>query len=446
MSTIRLRRSNVQGNVPTVKDLQLGEVAVNTHDGKMFFVRDDETGQPILREVGLADKTDKVLYVSPTTGHDTKNNGSTIAEAFATINRALQVATSKTTIYLKSDDHYLNNDAGGVNIPSFVAIVGDNLRTTSIFPTTPTNDLFYVNNGAYITGVTFRGYESPAAAISFNPDGSAGSIVTSPYVQNCSSITTTGTGMRIDGNYVTGLRSMVADAFTQINAGGIGIHLLNRGYAQLVSIFTVSCADGILAEDGGMCSLTNSNCSFGTRGLKATGGSPALYTGTTSGTAAILQSDVVITGLSEKPKYGDAIKFFGIDKYFTVDAATDLNAGSSTVTLLEQLEEEIPDAISVEFLQRSFISASSITFEYIGTGTGLYDTPRSGAFPIQENEVVQDTANNLGLVRFTSTDQKGDFRIGEDLLINRETGLIEGLGFDRSLFAVMTPFILAVEG
>lgn len=443
MSIIRHKRSNIEGNVPDPSQLEGGEIAVNTHDGKMYFTRDKD-GSISIREVGLADVTDNVLYVSAT-GSDEDNNGTTIAEAYASLNQALSVATTGTTVFLKSGNHILDNDAGGVNIPEFVSIVGDNLRTTNIRPSTATNDLFYVNKGSYVTGVTFRDYESPAAAISFNPDGSAGNITTSPYIQNCSSITTTGTGMRVDGNYVTGLRSMVCDAYTQINSNGIGIHLLNKGYAQLVSIFTVACADGILTESGGMCSLTNSNCSFGINGLRSTGTSATLYSGTTVGTAIATTSDIVLTNLTERPKYGDAIKFDGIDEYFTVESCTELVGADATVTLLESLDFDIGGGINVDFSQRSLISASSITFEYIGTGTDLYNTPRSGAFPIEENEIVQDV-NNAGQVYFTSTDHKGNFKIGSELTINRDAGIIEGLAFDRSLFAVMTPFILAIEG
>lgn len=443
MSSILNKRSNVEGRAPTTEQIDNGEIAINTHDGKMFFRRDKD-GSLSVREVGIADRTDNVLYVSET-GSDTDNDGSTIADAFRTLNQALSVAQPGTTIFLKSGDHILTNTTGGVNIPQRVSIVGDNLRTTNIRPSVQTNDLFYVNLGCYITGVTFRDYVAPSAAVSFNPDGSAGEITTSPYIQNCSSITTTGTGIRIDGSYVTGLRSMVADAFTQINSNGIGVHLLNRGYAQLVSIFTVSCADGILCENGGMCSLTNSNCSFGTRGLRATGTSPTLYSGTTVGTAIATTSTIEMTGLTEQPKYGDAIKFAGIDTYFTVENSTTLTGSNSTVTLLESLDEDIGPGISVDFSQRSLIAASAITFEYVGTGTEIYATPRSGAFPVQENEVVQD-ANNAGQVYFTSTDHKGDFRIGEELLINRDAGVIEGVTFDRSLFAVLTPYILAIEG
>ena len=77
--------------------------------------------------------------------------------------------------------------------------------------------------------------------------------------------------MRVDGSVVTGLRSMVVDAYTQYNQGGIGVHHLNRGNTQLVSIFTISCDISIMCETGGFCSLTNSNTSFGDFGMYASG-------------------------------------------------------------------------------------------------------------------------------------------------------------------------------
>jgi len=96
------------------------------------------------------------------------------------------------------------------------------------------------------------------------------------------------------------------------------------------------------------------------------------------------------------------------------------------------------------FLQISLISASSQTFEYVGTGTNiLTSTPRLGGIPIQANEIREA---NGGRVNYTSTDQFGDFRIGPGLLISEEAGVIEGTTLDRSLFAVLTPYILALEG
>ena len=46
---------------------------------------------------------------------------------------------------------------------------------------------------------------------------------------------------------------------------------------------------------------------------------------------------------------------------------------------------------------------------------------------------------------YTSTDQAGNFRIGNDLQINQETGTISGRAFSKSLFTEMTPFILALS-
>lgn len=48
---IKLKRSDVEGKVPTTGSLEFGELAVNTFDGRVFFKRDDgveETIQHIL--------------------------------------------------------------------------------------------------------------------------------------------------------------------------------------------------------------------------------------------------------------------------------------------------------------------------------------------------------------------------------------------------------------
>ncbi|PWG16151.1 hypothetical protein [Salibaculum griseiflavum] len=42
---LKLRRSAVAGKVPTTAQLELGELAVNTHDGRLFLKQDDGTEQ-----------------------------------------------------------------------------------------------------------------------------------------------------------------------------------------------------------------------------------------------------------------------------------------------------------------------------------------------------------------------------------------------------------------
>jgi hypothetical protein len=50
--TVKLKRSAVPGKVPATSDLDLGELAVNTHDGKLYIKKDD--GAASIVEVGGA--------------------------------------------------------------------------------------------------------------------------------------------------------------------------------------------------------------------------------------------------------------------------------------------------------------------------------------------------------------------------------------------------------
>ena len=49
-NTFRLKRSAVQGRVPTTSDLQLGELDLNTYDGKLYTKKDDGTASVV--EIG----------------------------------------------------------------------------------------------------------------------------------------------------------------------------------------------------------------------------------------------------------------------------------------------------------------------------------------------------------------------------------------------------------
>lgn len=102
-----------------------------------------------------------------------------------------------------------------------------------------------------------------------------------------------------------------------------------------------------------------------------------------------------------------------------------------------------PDGATVNFYQRSYMSASGYVFEYVGAGIDYGALPQRGvADPKQAQEVVM---LDSGKVFFTSTDQNGDFRIGPGLVISQATGVLSGRTFTRSLFANLTPFILAIE-
>ena len=50
-NTVRLKRSAVAGKVPLTTDLALGEIAINTRDGKIYIKQSDGTTDTIV-EVG----------------------------------------------------------------------------------------------------------------------------------------------------------------------------------------------------------------------------------------------------------------------------------------------------------------------------------------------------------------------------------------------------------
>jgi len=386
-----------------------------------------------------------VYYVSKS-GLDS-NSGNSLGQAFLTIRRAVEVASNYITnnpaqrvcIFVKAGDYTENNP---ILVTPNITIWGDNLRSVTVRPSNPALDIFQVQNAVYIAGMTFRDHVSPAAAVAF-PPGGAGVITTSPYVQNCSSITTTGAGMIVDGNLASGLKSMVTDAYTQVNQGGIGVKITNGGYAQLVSIFTICCQEGVVVENGGYCSITNSNTSFGTYGLVARGKVTQGLTGLVNG-ANQIGSNILINGLASQPTTDLALSFDAGVTLYDIWFATPITSGQSLITISEQLTIPPTNGAQVTFYKRSAINASSHTFEWVGTGNTLATAlPATGAMPIQANEVIMETG---GLVVYTSTDQRGDFRIGDQLTINGSSGTITGETFNKSLFAVMTPYILAIEG
>ncbi len=43
VAKIKHKRTNTPGKVPTTSDLEVGEILLNTADGKLFFKKDDNT-------------------------------------------------------------------------------------------------------------------------------------------------------------------------------------------------------------------------------------------------------------------------------------------------------------------------------------------------------------------------------------------------------------------
>ena len=533
-------------------------------------------------------QTKRTLWVSKN-GCDT-NSGLLEGDAKYTIAAAAAIAQEGDTIKVRSGVYIENNPVG---LRTDVAITGEDLRLVTVVPSNTNRDVFHVRRGCLIENLSFAGAtittnHPRCGAVAFPPtqesvnsgldfqaisgftplgpanEGAAGRW-RSPYVRNCTNFMTGSIGMKINGDHAdaafTGtnnggqdLKSMVCDSFTQYNEAGIGVSISNNGYAQLVSIFTIGCEIGIGVSSGGQCDLTNSNSSFGIKGLVADGFGDIEFTGITTNGATDAQSDTIVSvdtkdsgnniripfdgqgvyfeldmnnyddttstdtvtaplqvirsievinggndgdysagappiiTLNESPQGPESIlpefspnvsaagTITSVDVLnsgrnflptqnltatissgnatfkvntdpilFTVSEATDSSAisGISTVTFNEFIPYPVFNDTPVKFVRLSRIITSSHSFEYIGAGTDINTSnPFQGGKPIPENEVI---AINGGQVPFTSTEQKGNFRIGDGLTIDQTTSTIRGRDFNRAIQAQLTPLILALR-
>ena len=470
--------------------------------------------------LGPIPSVSNTFYVSKN-GSDSNNGG--LNTPFLTIKAACTAATAlggNVSIRIASGTYV---EQTPITVPPNTAIMGDNLRTVSVKPAVPNTDLFYMTNGTYVWGITVRDYLG--AAFAYDPATPGQNVFVSPYIQNITSSTTTGTGCRIDGSLVSGIstKAMILGFYTIINRGGIGVDLLNSAYSQAVNIYTIATDIGLRTRSGSFVTLNGSDSSIGNYGLVSEGIGPLQTSGNTIGystagtfvigslsngqphvntvmvindvdyvttssttlTIAIQVAALTIgTGLSysagqdviiaydsitfmtgEVQSYNSGTGALVVDvtdtngsgtysawdvnlfpiTYYTIDTISPNtpSAGNATVLIQETFAANLVPGTNLEFYTRSAIIASAHTFEYVGAGTNPATAlPQYGGIPVPENEVV--TVNG-GVVTFTSTDQKGNFRVGKGFTVNQATGTVSGDDFYRSLFAIMTPYILALQ-
>jgi hypothetical protein len=310
----------VSGSFKTDNNSTFGSLLNNTHQftGSVLITGSATLSGSIRADAFFGDGsyltnvgyTEKLFFVSED-GSDT-NDGKTQNYPFRTIKAAVQAASASIAAQTASLSNpyrvsiqvapgYYTEQAPIV-MPKYTSIIGNDLRTTIVRPTTATSgsNLFLVDNADYFYGLRLEGcsvddLEDPRQGFFFAFAPGA-SISTSPYIQNCSSINTpfdkfyvpldSGSnppnplvgngpgGMIVDDSVLSGyspLKSMIVDAYTQVAFNGIGICVRGRGYAQLVSFFTNFSRVGVYCMDGGHASLLNSNTTFGDFGLRASG-------------------------------------------------------------------------------------------------------------------------------------------------------------------------------
>jgi hypothetical protein len=128
--------------------------------------------------------------------------------------------------------------------------------------------------------------------------------------------------------------------------------------------------------------------------------------------------------------------------YYTIESASLPSEGNSTIVLNNNLNNTVSTGTTVYFTRLSLQITSSHSFEWVGSGNNINTAkPALGGVVVPENEVVK---LNGGEVVYTSTDQAGNFKIGDGVVVNQLTGTISGRSFSQSLLNTVTPLIIAL--
>jgi hypothetical protein len=509
----------------------------------------------------VSDQVSTVFYVSPD-GSDT-NEGKTLGTAFRTIKKACEVVTdyinsqplfptTRVNIEIKSGYY---TEVAPITVPSNTSLLGDDLRTTVISPTSGSKgeNLFLMNNACYASGLRLQGcevddLENPTKGFYFAFAPGA-FITTSPYVQNCSAIHTPPLafyasldfqnenpavgkgpgGMLVDDSVLhpsSPLKSMVVDAYTQVAFNGIGICLRGRGYAQLVSFFTNFNRVGVYCIDGAQASLLNSNTSFGDYGLRAKGSRVLLNPDVSNVPAGSYNSASVLLSEAKEdivdymwnffasgsnpsgidynnvPNYEEATKrdarnlidalavdlvseqpgrtvqyvngFFGLNvvplfpsasvltpdfiysyekmfEYIVSESVLQSTPATDKVEKLIEVVSETLDSVIVreeDIYKQTFgslITTTSHDFSYAGAGVNFLALPPNQGGIGKTNFDIRVVEEDGGRVYYSGGDETGDFYVSQGLKINQEIGIIQGRTFSKSLFSLVTPFVLALE-
>jgi hypothetical protein len=306
MSTIKLRRSAVPGKKPSIEQLNLGEIAINTYDGKMFFKRFqeylDDNNETVTEEI-ISEFTASVpvrhkLFIQ-LDGHD-RNDGTKWDSAFKTFEKALEVATARNELTVIEVGPGVYYTQGHLDVPDNCIIKAIH---RSVFvkpiPGYEERNVFRLGSGCFLEGIVFEGWRlddmddpSEGFAVAFRP----GALITRvPYVHKVVVRTPPfwfGVAPPLDRNNANplvgrGAGVVLADASvldpdsifpnimtwgaTPVTHNGIGYCAKNGGLINAVNAISLWCHRHFYALSGGQIILSSCATQFGDFTMVATG-------------------------------------------------------------------------------------------------------------------------------------------------------------------------------
>jgi len=303
------KRSAVPGKKPLANNISLGQLAVNTYDGRLYTKRAylDENNDPAEAIVEFIGKVPigNAFFVS-VNGSDL-NDGISWDTAFATIEKALLEADARNGLLTLIDigpGEY--ETEGTLDLPDNCMIRAVH-RTVIIKPKAgfEQRNVFRMGSGCFIEGPLFEGWQldsltNPTVgfAISFRP----GAIITrAPYAHkiavrtpptwsyiappldaaNGNPLVPIGAGVVLADGAVCSPYSIYPNIMTwgatPVSHNGIGYLAKNGALINAVNAVSIWCHRHFMAANGGQIILSSCSTQFGDFTLVADGGRYILY-------------------------------------------------------------------------------------------------------------------------------------------------------------------------
>ena len=329
-----------------------------------------------------------IYFVSSNNGADT-NDGNNPGGPFATITKALSVATDGDLIYIYPGQY---QETFPMTVPKGVTIQGDSIKGVEIYPTSATqsNDAFLVNSDVTIENITIKDFFFDSGnnkgygfrfANNFSTTVFEQEPGRSPYIRNVTVIT-------------KGTTTSVSDP-RGFDSGDAGKGALVDGQ--------------VVASNSRSASMLFHSCTFITPGVDALTITNGVRVEWLNSFTYFANRGIYITQGSAGRTTPEATTVYGGELRTIASANVYGNKG---------IEADGANCLAYMINQN---------FAYIGSGKNVTN---DNTTTIQANEV---TELNNAKVYFTGQDQKGNFRVGDKFLVDLEN---ERTSFDiESIFA-----------
>lgn len=284
-----LKRSGEPNKIPSVEDLDFGELAINFADGKLYFKQIKDQQEKIVEFYGNIELNNTIFVQK--NGADT-NDGKSWDSAFLTIERAVQKAAELEATVLIEVAPGIYNTKGHIDFPDNTIIKATH-RTVVISPETgyEERNVFRLGSGCFVEGFVFEGWRldslddpNEGFAVCFRP----GAVIRrAPYVhkvvvrttpfwdtvappldrQNANPLVGRGAGVILADGLVCSPYSIypniMAWGATPVSHNGIGYCAKNGALINAVNAISMWAHKHFYAIDGGQILLSACSTQFG---------------------------------------------------------------------------------------------------------------------------------------------------------------------------------------